>query len=404
MIGCEPLIVSGGQEETLVFWREELARKDFCPRLLSEIESVAVNVELGLVSVQLRNGSHYVLRVDSFQIEYESSYMHVEDLGRESGNKETIGQELKPKMLPNFQVNNGMAKLVEFYDGTLNHSIFPLIRKNKMFNPQRNKSFDLTEIYHKSGEIVLLFEKLSHKLSKQTIYARLKFFKINESSRTCTLLQTILENHFDAQLQFIYSVTDPNGEKGLPIFVTVHSKYSKVWKCEQDPKKKKWKWSNCFTKFNQNLIAQNCGFENEKLTFYSICTEKKSGEHCFEKYSECSGLVLEEELNNSNGEVRMMLTCGSHLILVFDTVLEIRNKSTFNLILNKSFDKILYANVIGFNRLILIAVDRSRISLFQLEKNVLVKSEKLTKILQKHLSNKIRDLDNFHYIFDEKQR
>jgi hypothetical protein len=65
------IIVSGGKEETLVFWKSQLNQKDFCPRFLSEIANVSVSVTHGLVSVQLQNGKQYVLRNDNFEIEYE---------------------------------------------------------------------------------------------------------------------------------------------------------------------------------------------------------------------------------------------------------------------------------------------------------------------------------------------
>ena len=68
------MIVSGGKEETLVFWKNQLNQKDFCPRLSSEIESIIVGVDQGLVSVSLKNGTHYVLRIDNFQLEFENTH------------------------------------------------------------------------------------------------------------------------------------------------------------------------------------------------------------------------------------------------------------------------------------------------------------------------------------------
>jgi hypothetical protein len=294
-------------------------------------------------------------------------------------------------------MKSGEAYLFEVDSHSVKCDSLFLTKRNKYFNSHTNKTFDLCEIVHKSNDIILLFEKMTHKITKHTIFARLKFYKIE--NRNTILIQTIQENYFDSDLKCIYSCQDPQSEDGLPVFVTVHSSYSKVWKCEIDQKELKWKWINSFTYHRSNSLVQNLEIEKENDFIYSIYREEKSSILVLEKSNNEYDILYKNELHKK--EPKNIFVVDDLLILVFNNHVSIRNKMDCNSIYEKSFEKVLFAQSIRDQNLMIICQVNGEIQIFKINKES--SSLELSESYSKSIPNTMSS-DNIHFMFDDESR
>lgn len=374
-----PLVVSGGKEETLVFWKNELSRRDFCPRLLSEVHSICVASGAGLVSVALASGARFVLRVDSFQIEFEENGLRLPDsFGERSQGPQADSGETLIASDQNLFSRNGLARLIRVSKSDIQNDLFMLTQRNQLFNPERNKNFDYRETTHKSKNFIFLFENLRLRRTGQNIFQRIKFFSFDFQTGQPVLMQTFQENTFDPDLRFVHSLfplddwVQPGDQPTEPIFVSVHSRYSKVWECVEDKKKKARKWQNVLTHWEEDVVAQSVEQVGEGFLFYSV-RESQGGQSKFSvsKWAQSTGSKLCRDLTKEEGRVSRVILSESKVVLVSAKSISIRERDTLRLVGTQTFERVLFAKKLGPKRIpsLVLLEGRIRVFFFDAEKN-----------------------------------
>jgi hypothetical protein len=357
-----------------------------------------------VVSVGLANGVDYVIKMDSFEIEFEIKNL----IGVQRQNQLNFKNNASCQ---NALVDSGILKVFHILDSQIEPNLNVLTKRNQLYNSEKNKTFDYEEQFNISKNFLFLFEKLSHKKSQQNIFSRLKMFSMDLNTGQPELLQTIQGNKFDSRIKFLYStypeninsIDLENKVNIMPSFVSVHEEYSKVWECVEDKNKKKWKWKDVYTHWRGNVISQTMERSQNGFTFYMICSNKNNPKITqIEKYLSRGDCSIMKNVTDSEKDIKQIIVSKEFIYLFSDDQVFIRNKKTLELISNKKFEKIIFARALTTENISLMAIVNKKLTILNLntETNNFEINQLLQNSLQKDFST-LKSNEWMHVLFDD---